>query len=70
MAESANGIVDPRNDRLEEYVERFGSAPPLLYMADMSDDEFSARIAQAIDSGVAIDDDEFEGDASEHTTVH
>ncbi|MBN8452227.1 hypothetical protein [Accumulibacter sp.] len=59
-----------RSERLAEYVARFSSAPPLLYMQHLSDEEFAVRISAAIDSGAAISDEEFDGEASERTTVY
>lgn len=64
------GLLDRRSERLEEYVARFGGPPPLLTMDGLSDEEFAARVATAIDSGEEIADEEFEGDASEQTTVY
>lgn len=70
MNDAIRDLVDPRGAQLEEYVKRFGESPPLLYMEHLSDVEFSTRVADAIDSGVEITDAEFDGDASEHTTVY
>ena len=70
MTMATAGLLDRRNERLDEYVQRFGGPPPLLTMDGLSDEEFAERVAAAIDSGEAIADAEFEGDASEQTTVY
>jgi hypothetical protein len=70
MADAVRNLDDPRSERLEEYVARFGGPPPLLYMEHLSDWEFATRVADAIESDVEITDAEFDGEASEHTTVY
>lgn len=70
MNENDGGARDIRNERLDEYVARFGGPPPLLYMADLSDADFAAQIAEAIDSGVAITAEKFELEASDRVTVY
>jgi hypothetical protein len=60
---------NPPDDRLDEYVDRFGHCPPLLYMMHLSDEEFAERVAHAIDSGEIITDEEFEAGADRYTTI-
>ena len=64
------GMVDARSERIEEYVTRFGEPPPLLYMLDLSDEKFAARVAEAIKSGKAIDASEFDGQANQFKTIY
>lgn len=64
------GIVDVRSERIEEYVTRFGEPPPLLYMLHLSDAEFAARVSEAIDSGVVIDESAFDGQANEFKSIY
>jgi len=60
-----------RGERVGEYVDHFGQAPPLLYMVHLSDQEFAARVAQAIDSAQEITAEEFEGaDVGLYKTVY
>jgi len=64
------GIVDVRSERIEEYVTRFGEPPPLLYMLDLSDEDFAARVSEAIDSGLAIDAAQFDGQAGQFKSIY
>lgn len=66
---SKETIVTTSSDRVQEYVDRFGSPPPFLYLSHLDDEELAARIALAIDTGEEIGTDDIDSQAADLTDV-
>lgn len=69
MDDAKNNLDDLIGASLAKYFARFGNDPPLLYLAAMSESDAVVRINSAIAAGHEITDDDFAGNADEHTTV-